>query len=181
MSSKPAMIGYLSLFDDDLEELDLSSIHREGTQLITFLLGQEKYGIKILSIRELVSYPETITPIPGMPDFVVGMINLRGLIVPVMDLRVRFQLERLDYNQFTVIVIVQVEDKLVGLIVDSVADVVYLEEEAAQGSKDLSSSIDTKFISGVANIKDDMVILLDVDYLLSEKELGLLPHQSVEP
>ena len=116
-----------------------------------------------------------------MPSFIIGMINLRGLVVPVMDLRIRFQMESLDYSSFTVIVIVQVEHKLVGLIVDSVADVVYLEEETTQGSKDLSTSIDTKFVSGVANIKDDMVILLDVDYLLSEEELQLIPQQSSEP
>ncbi len=181
MPSKTTMAGHLSLFDDDLEELDLSIIHRQGTQLITFMLGQEKYGLKILSVRELVSYPETITRIPGMPAFIVGMINLRGLVVPVMDLRIRFQMESLDYNQFTVIVIVQVENKLVGLIVDSVADVVYLEEETTQSSKDLTTSIDTKFISGVANIKDDMVILLDADYLLSEDELQLIPQQSTAP
>ena len=181
MSTKTNMTGHLSLFDEDLEELDLSVISRQGTQLITFMLGQEKYGLKILSVRELVSYPESITRVPGMPSFIIGMINLRGLVVPVMDLRIRFQMESLDYNSFTVIVIVQVEHKLVGLIVDSVADVVYLEEDTTQGSKDLSTSIDTKFVSGVANIKDDMVILLDVDYLLSEEELQLIPQQSSEP
>ena len=116
-----------------------------------------------------------------MPSFIIGMINLRGLVVPVMDLRIRCQMESLDYSSFTVIVIVQVEHKLVGLIVDSVADVVYLEDETTQGSKDLSASIDTKFITGVANIKDDMVILLDVDYLLSEDDLQLIPQQSAEP
>lgn len=181
MRTKTTTIGHLSLFDEDLEELDLSIIHRQGTQLITFLLGQEKYGLNILSIKELVSYPETIARIPGMPDFMIGMINLRGLVVPVMDLRIRFGIDTQEYNSFTVIIIVQVEDRLVGLIVDSVADVVYLEDEMTQGSKDLSIGIDTKFISGVANIKDDMVILLDVDYLLSEQELQSLPMQTEGP
>ena len=103
------------------------------------------------------------------------------VVVPVMDLRIRFGIETQEYNSFTVIIIVQVEDRLVGLIVDSVADVVYLEDKMTQGSKDLSTGIDTKFISGVANIKDDMVILLDVDYLLSEEELQSLPMQTEGP
>ncbi len=132
----------LNSFDEEMEDFELEVSHREGTQLITFILGSEKYGLKILKVRELISYPEVMTRIPGMPDFIVGMINLRGLV-----------------------------NKMIGMIVDSVADVVYLEDEKTQASTDISTNIDTQFIQGVANIRDDMVILLDVDHLLSEQEL----------
>ena len=112
-----------------------------------------------------------MTRIPGMPDFIVGMINLRGLVIPVIDLRLRFGMDIGEYDKYTVIIIVQVENKMIGMIVDSVADVVYLEDEKTQASTDISTNIDTQFIQGVANIRDDMVILLDVDHLLSEQEL----------
>ena len=169
-------IGFLSDLEDE-EEFDLELTHREGTQLITFILGEEKYGLKILKVRELISYPEVVTRIPGMPDFIVGMINLRGLVIPIMDLRLRFSMDYGEYDKYTVIIIVQVEDKMVGLTVDSVADVVYLEEEETQGTADIATNIDTQFVQGVANIKSDMVILLDVDHLLSEQELTQLAPQ----
>ena len=161
----------LNSFDEEMEYFELEVSHREGTQLITFILGSEKYGLKILNVRELISYPEVMTRIPGMPDFIVGMINLRGLVIPVIDLRLRFGMDIGEYDKYTVIIIVQVENKMIGMIVDSVADVVYLEDEKTQASTDISTNIDTQFIQGVANIRDDMVILLDVDHLLSEQEL----------
>ena len=169
-------IGFLSDLEDE-EEFDLELTHRGGTQLITFILGEEKYGLKILKVRELISYPEVVTRIPGMPDFIVGMINLRGLVIPIMDLRLRFSMADGEYDKYTVIIIVQVEDKMVGLTVDSVADVVYLEEEETQGTADIATNIDTQFVQGVANIKADMVILLDVDHLLSGQELAQLAPQ----
>ena len=161
----------LNSFDEEIEDFELEVSHREGTQLITFILGSEKYGLKILKVRELISCPEVMTRIPGMPDFIVGMINLRGLVIPVIDLRLRFGMDIGEYDKYTVIIIVQVENKMIGMIVDSVADVVYLEDEKTQASTDISTNIDTQFIQGVANIRDDMVILLDVDHLLSEQEL----------
>ena len=161
----------LNSFDEEMEDFELEVSHREGTQLITFILGSEKYGLKILKVMELISYPEVMTRIPGMPDFIVGMINLRGLVIPVIDLRLRFGMDIGEYDKYTVIIIVQVENKMIGMIVDSVADVVYLEDEKTQASTDISTNIDTQFIQGVANIRDDMVILLDVDHLLSEQEL----------
>ena len=161
----------LNSFDEEMEDFELEVSHREGTQLITFILGSEKYGLKILKVGELISYPEVMTRIPGMPDFIVGMINLRGLVIPVIDLRLRFGMDIGEYDKYTVIIIVQVENKMIGMIVDSVADVVYLEDEKTQASTDISTNIDTQFIQGVANIRDDMVILLDVDHLLSEQEL----------
>ena len=161
----------LNSFDEEMEDFELEVSHREVTHLISWILGSENYGLKFLKVRELICYPEVMTRIPGMPDFIVGMINLRGLVIPVIDLRLRFGMDIGEYDKYTVIIIVQVENKMIGMIVDSVADVVYLEDEKTQASTDISTNIDTQFIQGVPNIRDDMVILLDVDHLLSEQEL----------
>ena len=83
-------MGNVNLSDEEMEEMNLEVTHNEGAQLITFILGEEKYGLDILAVRELISYPEGLTQIPGMPDFIVGMFNLRGLVIPVMDLRKKF-------------------------------------------------------------------------------------------
>ena len=83
-------VGSVNLSDEEMEEMNLELTHNEGAQLITFILGEEKYGLDILAVRELISHPEGLTKIPGMPDFIVGMFNLRGLVIPVMDLRKKF-------------------------------------------------------------------------------------------
>ena len=87
-------MGSVNLSDEEMEEMNLELTHNEGAQLITFILGEEKYGLDILAVRELISYPEGLTQIPGMPDFIVGMFNLRGLVIPVMDLRKKFGMAR---------------------------------------------------------------------------------------
>ena len=114
----------MNLSDEEIEEMDVEVTHNEGAQLITFILGEEKYGLDILTVRELISYPEGLTQIPGMPDFIVGMFNLRGLVIPVMDLRIKFKMATEELHDYSVIIIVQVEEKNIGLIVDSVADVI---------------------------------------------------------
>ena len=159
---------------DELEEMDLEVTHSEGNQLITFILGEEKYGLDILKVRELISYPEGLTRIPGMPEFIVGMFNLRGLVIPVMDLRKKFDMPSEERDQFSVIIIVQVEDKNIGLIVDSVSDVIFIKEEDMQETSEMAIHINTKFIKGVAKTKDEMVILLDIDHLLSRSQFDAL-------
>ena len=146
-------LGNVDISASEIEEMDLEVTHSEGSQLITFILGDEKYGMEILKVRELISHPEGLTRIPGMPDFIVGMFNLRGLVIPVMDLREKFGMPSQEVNQFSVIIIVQVESKDIGLIVDSVADVI---------------------LKGIAKTKNEMVILLDIDYLLAKEEFDSL-------
>ena len=91
-------MGSLNLSDEEIEEMDVEVTHNEGAQLITFILGEEKYGLDILTVRELISYPEGLTQIPGMPDFIVGMFNLRGLVIPVMDLRIKFKMDLTNFS-----------------------------------------------------------------------------------
>ena len=167
-------MGSLNLSDEEIEEMDVEVTHNEGAQLITFILGEEKYGLDILTVRELISYPEGLTQIPGMPDFIVGMFNLRGLVIPVMDLRIKFKMTTEELHDYSVIIIVQVEEKNIGLIVDSVADVIFVKEDDIQETTEMAVHVDTKFIKGVAKTKSEMVILMDIEHLLSKSQFESL-------
>ena len=161
-------LGTVSLSDEELEDMSLDISYSEGTRLITFILGDEKYGLDILKVRELISFPEGLTRIPRMPDFIVGMFNLRGLVIPVMDLRKKFNLPGEEKHEFSVIIIVDVENKNIGLTVDAVSDVIFVKDDEMQDTSELAVNVDTKFIKGIAKTKDEMIILLDIDYLLSK-------------
>ena len=173
-------LGTVDLSDEDLEDMSLEISYSEGTRLITFILGEEKYGLDILKVRELISFPEGLTRIPGMPDFIIGMFNLRGLVIPVMDLRKKFKMSSEERHEFSVIIIVDVENKNIGLTVDSVSDVIFVKEENIQETTDLAVNVDTNFIKGVAKTKDEMVILLDIDFLLSKEEFDTLLEDKSE-
>ena len=167
-------LGTVSLSDEELEDMSLDISYSEGTRLITFILGDEKYGLDILKVRELISFPEGLTRIPRMPDFIVGMFNLRGLVIPVMDLRKKFNLPGEEKHEFSVIIIVDVENKNIGLTVDAVSDVIFVKDDEMQDTSELAVNVDTKFIKGIAKSKDEMIILLDIDYLLSKEEFDML-------
>ena len=173
-------LGSVNLSDEDLEDMSLEISYSEGTRLITFILGEEKYGLDILKVRELISFPEGLTRIPGMPDFIIGMFNLRGLVIPVMDLRKKFKMSSEERHEFSVIIIVEVDNKNIGLTVDSVSDVIFVKEGNIQETTDLAVNVDTNFIKGVAKTKDEMVILLDIDFLLSKEEFDTLLEDKSE-
>ena len=173
-------LGTVSLSDEELEDMSLEISYSEGTRLITFILGEEKYGLDILKVRELISFPEGLTRIPGMPDYIIGMFNLRGLVIPVMDLREKFKMSSEERHEFSVIIIVEVDSKNIGLTVDSVSDVIFVKEENIQETTDLAVNVDTNFIKGVAKTKDEMVILLDIDFLLSKEEFDTLLEDKSE-
>ena len=173
-------LGSVNLSDEDLEDMSLEISYSEGTRLITFILGEEKYGLDILKVRELISFPEGLTRIPGMPDLIIGMFNLRGLVIPVMDLRKKFKMSSEERHEFSVIIIVEVDNKNIGLTVDSVSDVIFVKEENIQETTDLAVNVDTNFIKGVAKTKDEMVILLDIDFLLSKEEFDTLLEDKSE-
>ena len=173
-------LGSVNLSDEDLEDMSLEVSYSEGTRLITFILGEEKYGLNILKVRELISFPEGLTRIPGVPDYIIGMFNLRGLVIPVMDLREKFNMSGEERHEFSVIIIVEVENKNIGLTVDSVSDVIFVKEDDIQETTELAVNVDTKFIKGVAKTKDEMVILLDIDFLLSKEEFDTLLAEKSE-
>lgn len=146
-----------------------------GGQYLTFVLDGEEYGIEILRVQEIKGW-ETTTPIPNTPDYVLGILNLRGAIVPVIDLRKRFHLEEIAYGPTTVVIVVKMhhvdQERTMGLVVDGVADVYRLENNEIQESPELSSSVDTDFVRGLASVDKKMVILLEIDRLMNADVLG---------
>ena len=143
------------------------------SQYVTFLLGEETYGISILKLNEIIAY-QNCTTIPNVPGFIKGVLNLRGIVVPVIDLRERFSMERKAYDQFTVIMILDVSGRIMGLIVDAVSDVITLNEEDIKPRPNFSTGISTHFIHGMGVKDNKFIILLDVDKLLSDEELNMV-------
>ncbi|MEY3202501.1 MAG: hypothetical protein RIR70_2051 [Pseudomonadota bacterium] len=136
----------------------------QSRELLTFLLGNENYGIDILKVQEIRGY-EAVTRIANAPEHVKGVINLRGNIVPIVDMRIRFGLPRAEYDSFTVTIILNVGHKVVGIVVDGVSDVVRLEPEQIQPGPAMAA-IDESCITGLGTLDDRMLILLDIDALM---------------
>ncbi|MGM0450544.1 MAG: chemotaxis protein CheW [Pseudomonadota bacterium] len=143
----------------------------DGDQYLTFTLGDEEYGVDILRVQEIRAW-DTATPIPNTPPYVKGVINMRGTIVPVVDLRERFGMETLEYTQFTVVVLVKVihgdRERIMGLIVDALSEVYGINEDQLRPPPEFGTVIRTDFIRGLATMEDKMVIVLDVDSLLGD-------------
>ena len=144
-----------------------------GCQYLTFTLGTEEYGVDILTVQEIKGF-SAITPIPNTPAHIKGVMNLRGTITPVVDLRVKFGLPDAAYNQFTVIIVVTVCEKVMGLVVDAVSDVLTIPTADVQEAPDLGTHVDTRFISGMAKASDKLVVLLNLETMLSDQELATI-------
>jgi len=139
-------------------------------QYLTFILNDEEYGVDILRVQEIRGW-EQATTIPNAPEFVVGVINLRGMVIPIINLRKRFNIPDSDISSTTVIVIVKVinegEERIVGMIVDAVSEVYNISDEIMSDTPDLGSTISENFIKGLATINEKMIILLDIDLLIN--------------
>jgi purine-binding chemotaxis protein CheW len=150
------------------------SAAREATrEVLVFVLGAEEYGVDILKVQEIRGY-DKVTPIPSAPDYLKGVVNLRGVIVPILDMRVKFRLPEVRYDQFTVVVILRIASRVIGLVVDGVSDVIALTASEIREAPNLGSVVDSSFIAGLATQDDRMVLLLDIEKLLSTGELNLL-------
>jgi len=160
-----------------MEQLDALSSQisfaADGNQYLTFTLGQEEYGVEILKVQEIRGF-STITPIPNTPRYLKGVMNLRGTIIPVVDLRSKFAMAEAEYNRFTVIIVVTVGAKVIGLIVDAVSDVLNIPKADIQATPDFGAQVETRFISGMAKAGEKLVVLLDIDKLLRGDELAAL-------
>ncbi|KZC20524.1 MULTISPECIES: chemotaxis protein CheW [Rhodanobacter] len=142
-------------------------------QQLTFDLAGEEYGVDILSVREIRGWSR-VTRIPQTPDYVLGVLNLRGAIVPVMDLRLRFGLARESYGDSTVVIIVAVAERLFGIVVDAVSDVVDIEPAAIKPVPDMGAIVDTRYLKGLATHVERMVMLLDVEKLMRPEDVETL-------
>lgn len=153
-------------------------VERDGKYL-TFTLDGEEYGIGILKIKEIIGMM-TITTVPQTPDFLKGVINLRGKVIPVMDLRLRFGMEAIDYNDRTCIIVVEIEGRAgtiqIGLVVDSVSEVLNIRKEDVEAPPSFGAKLETDYILGMAKVEGGVKILLDIDRVLNEKEFSLLEN-----
>lgn len=151
-----------------IEQHDMAGTMSGGTnQFLTFALNDQEFGIEILRVQEIKNFTR-VTPIPNMPECIKGVMNLRGTVVPIVDLRRKFNMPFAEYNQFTVIIVVNVGARIMGLVVDAVSDVLNVGDESIEGAPDLGS-IDTSFIKGLAKSSDRLVTLLDIEQLLSDQ------------
>jgi len=149
-----------------------------GREFLTFRLGSEEYGIDILKVQEIRSY-EQPTKIANAPAYLKGVVNLRGVIVPIVDLRVKFncvnEMGEAEMNSFTVVIVLNVKGRVVGAVVDSVSDVMQLSDQVIQPAPEMSASvIDTSYITGIANVSERLLILMDIEALMSSAEMGLI-------
>ena len=142
-------------------------------EYLTFVLGSEEYGLEILKVQEIRGY-DTVTQIANTPDFIKGVVNLRGKIVPIVDLRIKFNLGKVEYDEFTVVIILNLSGRVVGIVVDGVSDVMALTEDQIREVPSLVTSIDTKYIVGLATVEQQMLILVDIEQLMSSPEMELL-------
>ncbi len=150
----------------DIKE-DLDNLEQ---QYLTFRLSDQDYGIPILEVQEIKGWT-AVTPIPNSPHFIKGVLNLRGTIVPIIDLRLRFNLERKEYDQFTVIIVVNIAGKLAGLVVDSVSDVVNASNEQHCEAPEFEGQLNRQFIEGLVQFDEKLLILLDISKLADIDDL----------
>jgi purine-binding chemotaxis protein CheW len=150
-----------------------SSANVRPHEFLAFTLGAEEYGIDIQQVQELRGY-EAVTHIANAPEFIKGVVNLRGVIVPILDMRLRFGLKDPTYDQFTVVVILKVRDRTIGLVVDSVSDVSALTPEQIKPAPEFGNAMDVRYLTGIATVGERMLALLDIEKMLSGEEMGLL-------
>ena len=144
-----------------------------GGEYLTFTLGKEEYGMDILKVQEIRGY-DAVTAIANTPAFIKGVINLRGIIVPIVDLRIKFNLSKVEYDQFTVVIILNLSKRVVGVVVDSVSDVLTLAADQIKAAPSLSTSLDTRYIIGLGTVDQRMLILIDIERLMTGKDMELV-------
>jgi purine-binding chemotaxis protein CheW len=154
----------------DIRLADTNACRRE---LLTFRLGQEEYGIDILKVQEIRRY-EAVTRIANAPDFVKGVINMRGTIVPILDLRIKFRFPEVHYDDFTVVVILNVAGRVIGVVVDAVSDVIALSDDDVHPAPEFGAQLDTDYLEGLASVDDRMLIVVDIEALVRAPELGIV-------
>ena len=155
----------------ELREEDVIGLETadDSNQFLTFMLAGEEYGVDILRVQEIKGW-ESTTEIPNTPEYIQGVMNLRGTIVPIVDLRCRFELEKVEYNNMTVVIVLKTmsgdTEKTIGFVVDAVSDVYNVTDEQLKPSPDFGNAVSTEFVRGLATIDEKMLILLDIDHLI---------------
>ncbi len=144
-----------------------------GNEFLTFTLGHEEYGIDILKVQEIRGY-DAVTHIANAPEFIKGVINLRGIIVPIVDMRIKFNLGNVEYNQFTVVIILNIAKRVVGMVVDGVSDVTTLKPEQIKPAPEFGTGLDTQYLLGLGTVDERMLILVDIERLMGSRDMELI-------
>lgn len=162
-------------------EIDSINNDEDQAQFLSFTLGDEDYGVNILRVQEIRGWEE-VREIPNTPDYIKGVLNLRSTVVPIIDLRIRFGLDKVEYLSTTVIIVLSVEKEdgahVMGVVVDAVSDVLHIESDDIKDAPNFGAKINTKYINGMVMVDDRMVILLDADKLLDQDELSAIENMS---
>ena len=143
------------------------------TEVLSFRLGAEEYALSILKVQEIRGY-DNVTRIASAPEYLKGVVNLRGIIVPIVDMRIKFNVGNPTYDAFTVVIVLNINGHTIGVVVDSVSDVVTLTPEQIKPAPDLGASVAAEYLQGLGTVGERMLILLDIDKLLSSEDMGLL-------
>ncbi|CAK0753062.1 chemotaxis protein CheW [Gammaproteobacteria bacterium] len=150
----------------------------QTSEFLTFTLGQEEYAVDILKVQEIRGY-DTVTPIANTPPFIKGVVNLRGAIVPIVDLRIKFQLGTADYHERTVVIVLNLAGRIIGVVVDGVSDVVTLTPDQIKPAPEFSNTLDTQYLMGLGTTENRMLILVDIERLMSSREMSLVAESTV--
>jgi purine-binding chemotaxis protein CheW len=154
-----------------------NTVHLTAREYLSFKLGGEEYGIDILRVQEIRGY-EPPTRIANAPGFIKGVVNLRGVIMPVVDMRVRFGLPDVQYNSFTVVIILNIAGRTIGMVVDSVSDVLELDAAHVRPAPEFAGAVDASYITGIGSVRsgeaERMLILMDIERLMSAPDMGLM-------
>jgi purine-binding chemotaxis protein CheW len=145
----------------------------DSRELLTFTLGSEEYGIDILKVQEIRGY-DAVTTIANAPEFIKGVINLRGIIVPIVDMRIKFNLGNVTYNNLTVVIILNVANRVVGMVVDGVSDVIALTPDQLKAAPEFSGAMGAQYITGLGTVDDRMIIVVDIEKLMTGRDMDLV-------
>jgi len=159
--------------------MDSSTAKTINEEFLTFSLADEHYALDILSVKEIRGY-EAVTKIANAPAFIKGVINLRGDIVPIVDLRIKFNVGSATYDEFTIVIVLHVHDRIVGIVVDGVSDVVNVSKEQLRPPPNFGVAFDSRYLLGLATINEQMIIFVDINQLITSEEITLLNTQSTK-
>jgi purine-binding chemotaxis protein CheW len=160
-----------------MDNMESTGIAASG-EYLTFTLGAEEYGMDILKVQEIRGY-DAVTRIANAPAFIKGVVNLRGVIVPIVDLRIKFKLGEPTYDPFTVVIILNIGKRVMGIVVDGVSDVIQLSSDNLRPAPEFGSILDTRYILGLGTMEERMIIVVDIERLMTSQEMSLVEAAAV--
>ena len=158
---------------DQASQSNPSNASTSTNEFLTFILGKEEYGLPILNVQEIRGY-DAVTKIANTPNFIKGVVNLRGIIVPIVDMRLKFSLGEAEYNELTVVIILNVAHRVIGMVVDGVSDVIDLAPDQIKPAPEFGSTIDTKYVMGLGTVDERILILVDIEKLMTSSDMELV-------